>query len=76
MKELKAGFEELGFSNVVTYLNSGNVIFSSKGDDPQALAETIKAMVKRDFSFDIAIYIIRQSELQERLTHMPDWSGT
>lgn len=27
MKELKAGFEELGFSNVVTYLNSGNVIF-------------------------------------------------
>ncbi|MGM0097962.1 hypothetical protein IGI96_001364 [Enterococcus sp. DIV0421] len=76
MKELKAGFEELGFSNVVTYLNSGNVIFSSEDDDPQALAEMIKAMIKRYFSFDIAIYIIRQRDLQERLTHIPDWSGT
>ncbi len=66
MKELKAGFEELGFRDVVTYLNSGNVIFSSEDDDPQALAEMIKAMVKRYFSFDIAIYIIRQTELQER----------
>ena len=76
MKELKAGFEELGFRDVVTYLNSGNVIFSSEGDDPQALAEMIKAMVKHDFSFDIAIYIIRQTDLQERLAHIPDWSGT
>ena len=31
MKELKAGFEELGFRDVVTYLNSGNVIFPVKG---------------------------------------------
>ena len=76
MKELKAGFEELGFRDVVTYLNSGNVIFSSEGYDPQALAEMIKAMIKRYFSFDIAIYIIRQRDLQERLTHIPDWSGT
>ncbi len=30
MKELKAGFEELGFRDVVTYLNSGNVIFPVK----------------------------------------------
>jgi len=29
MAELKKGFEEMGFSEVRTYLNSGNVIFSS-----------------------------------------------
>jgi uncharacterized protein (DUF1697 family) len=29
MKDLKCIFERLGFSNVVTYLNSGNVIFNS-----------------------------------------------
>ncbi|MCQ2593842.1 MAG: DUF1697 domain-containing protein [Treponemataceae bacterium] len=31
MKELKAGFETLGFANVKTVLNSGNVIFESPG---------------------------------------------
>jgi uncharacterized protein (DUF1697 family) len=29
MPLLKAAFEEIGFSNVSTYINSGNVIFSS-----------------------------------------------
>ena len=36
----------------------------------------IKAMIKRYFSFDIVIYIIGQTDLQERLAHRPDWSGT
>ena len=33
MAELKKGFEELGFQEVKTYLNSGNVIFSSEKDE-------------------------------------------
>ncbi|MEY8353386.1 DUF1697 domain-containing protein [Lachnospiraceae bacterium 54-53] len=27
MRELKITFEELGYKNVVTYINSGNVVF-------------------------------------------------
>lgn len=33
MAELKKGFEGLDFTEVKTYLNSGNVIFSSDEDD-------------------------------------------
>ena len=33
MAELKKGFEKLAFEEVKTYLNSGNVIFSSDEDD-------------------------------------------
>ena len=33
MTELKKGFEEIGFTEVRTYLNSGNVIFSSDEGD-------------------------------------------
>ena len=33
MAELKKAFEELGFGAVKTYLNSGNVIFSSNEDE-------------------------------------------
>ena len=33
MKELKDEFEHLGYKDVTTYLNSGNVIFTSSIDD-------------------------------------------
>jgi uncharacterized protein (DUF1697 family) len=37
MAELKKGFAELGFAEITTYLNSGNVIFSSVIDDKNVL---------------------------------------
>ena len=33
MADLKAAFERQGFGNVVTYINSGNILFDSKDDD-------------------------------------------
>ena len=40
MAELKACFEELGFLEVRTYLNSGNVIFSSDEDYKEDFSNT------------------------------------
>ena len=41
MAELKKGFEKLAFEEVKTYLNSGNVIFSSDEDDTKKLTKQI-----------------------------------
>lgn len=46
MAELKKGFEELGFRKVKTYLNSGNVIFSSDEDNIGSLTSWIETMIK------------------------------
>ena len=35
MAELKLGFESLGFSDIRTWLNSGNVVFSSEETEPR-----------------------------------------
>ena len=40
MAELKKGFEKLAFEEVKTYLNSGNVIFSSDEDDTKKFTNT------------------------------------
>ena len=37
MAELKLGFESLGFPDVRTWLNSGNVVFSGEEAEPAAL---------------------------------------
>ncbi len=75
MSELKAGFIKQGYSAVSTYLNSGNVVFSSNEDDISVHAETIKTMIKNQFSLDIPVFIISQKELQEILNNAPDWWG-
>ncbi len=45
MAELKLGFESLGFSDVRTWLNSGNVVFSSEEAEPAALTGQIEGMI-------------------------------
>ena len=74
--ELKLGFEALGFSDVRTWLNSGNVVFSSGEADTAALTDRIERMIQREFGLDVPVFIIPQEELAAILRHAPDWWGT
>ena len=48
MKALKESFEGLGFEEVRTYINSGNVLFRSSEDNARALEERIDGMLARE----------------------------
>ena len=76
MAELKRGFEALGVMEVRTWLNSGNVIFSSAEADATALTDRVESMIQREFGLDIPVFIITQEELADILRHAPDWWGT
>ena len=75
MSELKANFIELGFIEVSTYLNSGNVIFLSDIDDLNVLTNTIESMIKNKFKLDIPVLIFLQKEIKNILDNAPDWWG-
>lgn len=77
MAGLRAGFEELGFTAVRTYLNSGNVIFSRDGDDGDGedFVERIESMVKDRFCLDIPVFVIAKEELEDILGNAPGWWG-
>lgn len=75
MAELKKGFEELGFREVKTYLNSGNVIFSGDEDDIGRFTNHIKIMIRKRFGLDIPVFVILKEELQDILQNAPDWWG-
>ena len=76
MPELKQGFAELGFSEVKTCLNSGNVAFSCAEADTCALSARIRAMIKDRFNLDIPVYTLPQERLRELLNNAPDWWGS
>jgi len=75
MAELKKNFEELGFEEVKTYLNSGNVIFLSDEENIGKLTIQIETMIKEYFGFDISIFCISKEELEDILQNAPDWWG-
>ena len=76
MAELKLGFESLGFSDVRTWQNSGNVVFSSEETEPAALTGQIEGMIQRRFGLEIPVFVLPQEELADTLRHAPDWWGT
>lgn len=76
MSELKNKMEELGYKNVVTYLNSGNVIFESNIDDKETIMRNIYEAIKDKFNLDIPIFVMTASELQDVLNNTPEWWGT
>ena len=75
MPELKKGFAELDFTEVTTYLNSGNVVFSSAIEDKNTLTNRIALMIKDRFHLDIPVCVILREELEELLNNAPDWWG-
>ena len=75
MSELKKEFDNLGYQEITTYLNSGNVIFETDLEDKNAIKNNIQLMIKDKFNFDIPTYIITSQELKELLNHSPEWWG-
>ncbi len=76
MSELKIGFTDLGYADILTHLNSGNVIFSADLCDEIILADKIRAMIQKHFCLDIPVFVITQERLQDVLNNAPDWWGT
>ena len=73
MADLKSSFERHGFQSVVTYINSGNIIFDSDITDEIALKAACEKRISADLDMDIAVCVISAADLREALAHAPDW---
>lgn len=75
MKKLKAIFESLGYVNVSTYINSGNVIFESK-DNQKDILKKIKAGFKKEFAFEIPFLVKAEKEMKKISDAIPkEWKN-
>lgn len=74
MKELQDCFEEIGFTNVKTYINSGNVLFDSDTvTDESALQEVCQREIESRFGFPIALSVIKSETLADSMKQAPEW---
>ncbi|MGB3453904.1 MAG: DUF1697 domain-containing protein [Moheibacter sp.] len=69
MAELRQTMEKMGFTNVSTLLNSGNVIFETK--DKVGLESEIEFQLERTFGFEIPVMLRKFDEIQQMVQNNP-----
>lgn len=65
MQDLKALFENLGFGNVKTYIQSGNVVFDTEdGSGDEAIRTRIEAGMVESFGLEVSVTLRTAEELE------------
>lgn len=64
MDALKNMYEKLSFENIQTYVQSGNIIFSSEQCDVKNLEKTISSQIKSDFGFEVPVIVLNVETLK------------
>jgi uncharacterized protein (DUF1697 family) len=64
MPELKLEFESLGFEDVLTYIQSGNVVFRSSSGGAKQTAARIEQRIANVFGLDITVVLRTPAELK------------
>lgn len=74
MSKLKLLFEKLGFKNVKTYINSGNVVFSDNKEQESELVAIIEAAIEKTFGFNVSVIVRDIKNIQALNKSIPgDW---
>jgi uncharacterized protein (DUF1697 family) len=76
MSDLKASFEKMGFTDVSTYIQSGNVIFTATEKNPVDLCNKIEKKLSADFGYQSKVAIVTFAELTRVIEEAPSGFGT
>jgi uncharacterized protein (DUF1697 family) len=69
MNALKKLFISLGYGQVSTYIQSGNVVF--KAPFSEGLPERIQLKIKEDFGFDVPVIVRNLQEIEKCIKSTP-----
>lgn len=72
MKVLKQTFEKAGMNDVVTYINTGNIIFSSKGKSQTELSRILEDAIHDDFGLQIKVVVRSVNDVRAIINAIPD----
>jgi uncharacterized protein (DUF1697 family) len=70
MPRLRAMAESLGYADVRSYINSGNLLFTSEGTD-DALTAELQQAIQREFELKIDVAVRTEAQLRKVLSENP-----
>ncbi|MBU5354018.1 DUF1697 domain-containing protein [Paenibacillus barcinonensis] len=79
MKQLKETFEQAGMQKVVTYINSGNIIFADSQERTDAhmeISELLEQAIAAEFDLQIKVLLRNMDEMVSVMQVLPsDWTN-
>ena len=71
MSAIKQSLVSIGLSEVRTYINSGNVMFTSRASDTQRLTARIEKVLERDTGMAIKLLVLNHDALKKVVDAIP-----
>lgn len=71
MADLRAVLSSLGYTDVSTYIQSGNALFSTDGKDPAALAAEIEAALDKQLGMRPRVLVLTRDQLAQVIRDNP-----
>lgn len=71
MNALSRMYEGLGFDNIKTYVQSGNVIFTSGDKDVKEIEKVISSQIEAEFGFDVPVIVFDTKTLEAIIENNP-----
>ena len=71
MEQLRESCAALGFRNVETYVQSGNVVFLATKESPSALSKRISEGIRHDFGFLVPTLVKTSKEMEDVIKRNP-----
>ena len=72
MAQLRQELTELGLEKVETYINSGNIFFTST-DPKERLVEKLEAFFEIHYPFIQSFSLLSQEDYEAEVENLPDW---
>jgi len=70
MPRLRAALEEAGFEDVATYVQSGNVVLTSR-DSAAKVTRACERLIEKEFGLDISVVVRTRSQLAQVVKRNP-----
>ena len=75
MTDLKSCFEKMGFDDVTTFIQSGNVLFKTAEKDKTKLTDKIEQELSERFSYSSRIVLVSSKQLDKVVNEAPAGYG-
>jgi uncharacterized protein (DUF1697 family) len=71
MADLAALYESLGFANVRSYIQSGNVVFEAEAGKAKKIIQDIEQAIKKRYGFAVPVLIRTRAEMRATINANP-----
>lgn len=72
MKDCKAQLVSLGYEAVQSYLNSGNLLFTSE-QDKAGIEQSLHKLFAENYDFPLPFVLLSETEYKAEAEALPDW---